>query len=498
MPPLGLPVHFLASGNTRQPYISPPMTAPTRPPIPTRASALEQWSWASYDFANTIFSMNVATLYFSVWLVSDLGASNTMYAGSSALAALIVVLAIPVLGAVSDARRRRKPWVVGFTVVCCVACAAIGVLGQRTLPVVGAEVLAPTTRPEAWHPGFAELKWVLLAYVIANATYQAALPFYNAMMPDLVPGEEQGRLSGFGTALGYLGSIFGVLLVVPFFNHALPVLGPISDGTMAVLRRLVPFTSHGGRVSTFVPTAIAFLLLSLPIFLFCHDRAPKHVSARVAWRDAFAEVAHTIRDARRHPGALRFILTSFLYQDAIGTIIGFMTLYAVEAVGFARGTETTLFVVLTIPAIIGSYVAGRLVDRYGARRTLQITLISWVVLLIGLILVPSKAAFWWLGVCIGLVFGGVPTAERPVLLSLVPQEDAGRYFSLMLLSARAAAVVGPLIWGITVDTLQPKLGTSIAYRSAVGTVALMFAAAVYLMRGVPDHPVRTTVHSAAG
>jgi UMF1 family MFS transporter len=332
--------------------------------------------------------------------------------------------------------------------------------------------------------------------VIANATYQAALPFYNAMMPDLVPGEEQGRLSGFGTALGYLGSIFGVLLVVPFFNHALPVLGPISDATMGVLRRVVPFTSHGGRVSTFVPTAIAFLLLSLPLFFLCHDRAPKRVSARVAWRAAFAEVAHTIRDARRHPGTLRFILTSFLYQDAIGTIIGFMTLYAVEAVGFERGTETTLFVVLTIPAIIGSYIAGRLVDRYGARRTLQITLISWVVLLIGLILVPSKAAFWWIGVGIGFVFGGVPTAERPVLLSLVPQEDAGRYFSLMLLSARAAAVVGPLIWGITVDTLQPRLGTSIAYRSAVGTVAMMFTGAVYLMRKVPDQPVRTTVHAA--
>ena len=472
------------------------MTSHSAAPVRTRASGLERWSWASYDFANTIFSMNVATLYFSVWLVSDLGASNTLYAGSSALAALLVVLAIPVLGAVSDARRRRKPWVVGFTVVCCVACAAIGVLGQRTLPVVGAEVIAPAAAPASWQPGFHELKWVLLAYVLANATYQAALPFYNAMMTDLVPGEEQGRLSGFGTALGYLGSIFGVLLVVPFFNHALPVLGPISDGTMAFLRRVVPYTAHGGRVSTFVPTGIAFLVLSLPLFLFCHDHAPAHVSTRVAWREAFAEVAHTIRDSKRHPGVLRFILTSFLYQDAIGTIIGFMTLYAVEAVGFQRGTETTLFVVLTIPAIIGSYVAGLLVDRFGARRTLQITLVSWVLLLIGLILVPSKAAFWWLGVCIGLVFGGVPTAERPVLLSLVPQEDAGRYFSLMLLSARAAAIVGPLIWGVTVDMLQPRVGTSLAYRSAVGTVALMFAGAVFLMRKVPDRPVQTRVRAA--
>ena len=442
--------------------------------------------------------MNVATLYFSVWLVSDLGASSMLYGAASALAAMIVAVSIPVLGAVSDARRRRKPWVVWFTVVCCAACVAIGILGQRSLPLVGAEVLRPQPVPVAWHPGFAELKWVLLAFVIANASYQAALPFYNAMMPDLAPGDEQGRLSGFGTALGYLGAIFGVLLVVPFFNHALPVIGPLGDGTMRVLRRLVPFTEHGGRVSTFVPTGIIFFVLSLPLILFCRDHAPVVVRARVAWREAFAEVAHTLRDARRHPGALRFILTSFLYQDAVGTIIGFMALYAVKAVGFARGTETTLFVVLTIPAIFGSYLAGWLVDRIGARRTLQLTLLSWIVLLVGLIVVPSRAAFWAIGLLIGLVFGGVPTAERPVLLSLVPQEEAGRYFSLMLLSARAAAVLGPVIWGFTVDSLEPSFGTGIAYRSAVGTVALMFAGAAFLLRGVPDRPVQTIIPTEPG
>jgi MFS transporter, UMF1 family len=458
-----------------------------------RASALERWSWASYDFANTIFSMNVATLYFSVWVVSDLGASSTLYATASAAAALLVVIAIPVLGAVSDAQRRRKPWVVWFTVACCLACTAIGVLGQRMLPLVGTEVAAPQSLPVGWHAGFSQLKWVLSAFVIANATYQAALPFYNAMMPDLAPGEEQGRLSGFGTALGYLGAIFGVLLVVPFFNRALPLLGPLNGTVLSVLHRLVPFTSAGGRVSTFVPTGLLFFLLALPLFLFCRDHAPAAGRARIAWREAFAEVAHTLRDARRHPGALRFILTSFLYQDAMGTIIGFMSLYAVEAVGFTRGTETTLFVVLTIPAILGSYLAGHLVDRIGPRRTLEFVLLSWVLLLVGLIVVPSRNAFWALGLLIGLVFGGVPTAERPVLLSLIPQAEAGRYFSLMLLSARAAAVVGPLIWGITVDTLQPTFGTSIAYRSAVGTVALMFMAALLLLRGVPDRRVRTAV-----
>ncbi len=457
----------------------------------TRASGLERWSWALYDFANTIFSMNIATLYFSVWLVSDLGASNTLYGVSTAISSLLVAAAIPVLGAMSDARRRRKSWVVGFTLASAAGCAVIGILGQTTLPVVGAEVSNATAVAPGWHAGLSDLTWVLVAYIVANFAYQAAMPFYNAMLPELVPVEEQGRLSGFGTGLGYVGSIAGVLLVVPFFNASLPMIGRLSTGTMAVLRSVFPFTSHGGRVATFLPTGALFLLFSLPLFFFCRDHAPAPRGTRVAWKKAFHDVASTLRDARRHPGALRFILTSFVYQDAIGTIIGFMTLYAVKAVGFTAGSEVTLFMVLTVPAIFGSYLQGLMVDRYGAKRTLMLTLAIWVVLLFGMILVPSKTGFWIIGLFIGLNFGGVPTAERPVLLSLVPDVEAGRYFSLMLLSARVAAVFGPLLWAFTVDGLEPRLGTAIAYRAAVFSVALMFVVALLLLRGVPDRRERS-------
>ena len=330
-----------------------------------RAPWRERASWALYDFANTIFSMNVATLYFSVWFIKDLGASSTLYAISSDISSILVVLSVPVLGALSDVRRRRKPWVVGFTVVSCVACAAIGVLGQATLPIVGAQTVGTMSSAEGWHPTFASLAWVIVAFTIANYTYQAAQPFYNAMMSDLAPPDEQGRLSGIGTAVGYVGTIVGLLLVAPFFGGELPLLGPLPARFIAALRALVPFTSHAGRVSTFVPTALLFLLFSLPLFVFCRDHYPVLEKTAVSWRQVFRDVLHTLRDARRYPGAMPFILASFLYQDAIGTIVSFMAIYAIKAMKFPDGTETTLFLVLTIPAIFGSYLAGVLTDRIG-------------------------------------------------------------------------------------------------------------------------------------
>src|SRR3954471_19307622 len=133
-----------------------------------RAPARERWSWALYDFSNTIFSMNVATLYFSVWIVSDLRSTDLVYALANAVASILMVVAIPVLGAISDARRRRKPWVVGFTIASCLACGAIGILGQATLPLVGEGVAHPVSMPPGWHVSTAALVPVLVAFVIAN------------------------------------------------------------------------------------------------------------------------------------------------------------------------------------------------------------------------------------------------------------------------------------------------------------------------------------------
>src|SRR5215203_7391243 len=68
-----------------------PIVTPSGDVVATRAPARERWSWALYDFSNTIFSMNIATLFFAVWLVRDIGASNTMAALASSISSVLVV-----------------------------------------------------------------------------------------------------------------------------------------------------------------------------------------------------------------------------------------------------------------------------------------------------------------------------------------------------------------------------------------------------------------------
>jgi UMF1 family MFS transporter len=445
----------------------------------------ERISWALYEFANTVFSMNMATLFFSAWLVKDLGHSNTLFATVNGIASAMVVLSIPLLGAISDATQRRKPWVVGFTLVSCAATVALAVIAQRSLPLVGDGVIRTNNVAAAANALTIPLLAALLAFVIANYTYQSAQPFFNAMLPDLVPREEQGRLSGLGAALSYVGAITAVLVAFPFFQGSLPLLGAVPEGILSVLRSL-PFAGTGGRVSTFVPTAILFLLFSLPLFFFCRDHNALSKSTRIQWRQAFRDVKSTLSDAKKYPGALRFILTSFVYQDAMGTIVSNMALYAIFAMGFAEGAEATLFIVLTLPAVIGSYVIGKVVDRAGPKKTLSLVLLCWAILLTAMIATPSRTAFWVIGGLIGLIYGGVQTAERPLLLTLIPAHDAGRFFSLMVLSSRAAAVLGPFVWAFTVDALLPRAGPRVAYRAGLATVAIAMIIALLMLRKVPD------------
>jgi len=450
-----------------------------------RAPARERISWALYDFANTVFSMNMTTLFFSAWIVADFHRSNTLYATVNGITSAMVVLSIPVFGAISDATQRRKPWVVGFTLVSCVATVFVAVIGESWLPLVGAGVVARNGLPPLAESLTLPLAAVLFAFIIANYTYQGAQPFYSAMLPDLVPKSEQGRLSGLAAAFGYIGAITAVLVAFPFFQGSLPLLGDVPPAILGALRS-IPYAGAGGRVSTFVPTAILFLLFSLPLFIFCRDHHAIPGKQSVSWRKALHDAAATLQETKKYPGSLRFILTSFLYQDAMGTIVSGMALYAIFAMGFAEGAEATVFLVLTIPAVVGSYLIGKVVDRIGPKKSLSLVLLAWVVLLTAMIATSSRTAFWVIGAFIGLIYGGVQTAERPLLLTLIPSEEAGRFFSFMVLSSRAAAVVGPFVWAFTIDHLLPTAGPKVAYRAGVATVAVAMVLALLMLQKVPD------------
>jgi len=311
-------------------------------------SAVEGLSWALYDFANTIFSFAIVSFAMSLWSIRFLGEAGGQFWFTFAVSISVLINAAvsPVLGAMSDRTGRRKPFLGVFTAL----------------------AIAPTL-----FIGFVNVGIGLLFFAIANFAYQAALIYYDALLPDVARPETRGRLSGVGVALGYLGTIVSGLLFKLTTN---------ADG--------------GSTAASFLLIGSLFAVFAAPIFLRVRERSPRGEQFRMidalrSWGQLQATIVH----ARQTPVLLRFIVGRFFYSDPVNTAIVVMSAFATQAIGFTDSEALNILLLLTVVAVIASFGWGWLCDRVGPKRTLLWVLVSWTggLLLLGLVLdkIPSVA-----------------------------------------------------------------------------------------------------------
>ena len=388
------------------------------------------FSWCLYDFANTIFSMNVISLYFALWVTVDHDGQDILYSTALSLSMLAVALSVPVFGALSDTTGKRRAPLIGLTLLCIFSTGLIG------------------TTDHLWTG--------LILFMVANYGYQSALVFYNGMLPSISQGSHVGLVSGYGVALGYLGSIIGMLMVKPFVES-------------------------GGRSSAFLPTAGLLLLFSLPCFLFVKDRETRSVPFfRI--KEAFNTLKKTFLRARQYHTLFRFILIHFLVLDAVNTIIAFMSIYASKVIGFDDGQIIKFLISSTVGAMIGSLIIGILVKRKGTIWSYWLVLGLWIVSLSLTAVSQSESIFWLVGPIAGVGMGGVWVVSRAFIVELSPPEKVGEFFGLYGLAGKAASILGPMLWGGVVWALNTT-GT-LKYRVAVTVLLGIVIAAAFLFRGL--------------
>ncbi len=413
-------------------------------------SAAEGLSWALYDFANTIFSFAIVSFAMGPWATRFLGEATGTLAFTVTASASVLVNAIvsPALGAMSDRTGGRKRYLLVFTVLCIVPAALIGLVSI----------------------------WIgLLAFGIANFGYQAALIYYDAMLPDVARPTTRGRLSGVGVALGYLGTIVSGLLL-----------------------RFTTDDQGLITASSFVLVAALFAIFAIPLFVVVREAQRPGTPFRVM--DAvgsWGQLAVTWRHAGEQPGLRRFIVGRFFYSDAVNTAIAVMSLFTIHAVGFSESEALSVLLLLTVVAVVASFGWGMLVDRWGPKRTLLTVLLSWMVglLLGGLVL--EKPVFLLAGAILGSGLGGVAVTDRLYLLRLTPPERVGEMFGLFGLAGKFSAVVGPILYGAIIYFLLEPLGRS-AYQIAILSLLVLMGIGYWILRGVPEGSAHPDVEEQFG
>ncbi len=395
------------------------------------SNRLAIFSWSLYDFANTIFSMNVISLYFALWVTVDHDGQDILYSTALSLSMLAVALSVPVFGALSDTTGKRRVPLTALTLLCVFCTGLIG------------------TTDHLWTG--------LILFMVANYGYQSALVFYNGMLPSISRGSHVGLVSGYGVALGYLGSIIGMFMVQPFVES-------------------------GGRSSAFLPTAGLLLFFSLPCFLFVKDPEAGRAAPPARFKEAFNTLKQTFLRVRQYRSLFRFILIHFLVLDAVNTIIAFMSVYASKVIGFSGGQITKFLISSTVFAMIGSWVIGILVKHKGIIWSYWLVLALWIASLSLAAISQSEALFWLVGPLAGVGMGGVWVVSRAFIIELSPPEKVGEFFGLYGMAGKAASIMGPLLWGGVVWTLDTT-GT-FKYRVAVTVLLGIVVVAAFLFRGL--------------
>ncbi len=415
------------------------------------------WSWVLYDLANTIFSISILTVFFPLWVEGEVGDGAWLVNLATALSALLVFFTAPILGAIADLHQRRVPYLVVLTLISVLLTALLDVEGGILVGVA--------------------------LFVAADLTYQSAIVFYNALLPGVAAGRGVGRISGYGTAAGYVGTILALILLTFFVSDAETVrsmLGPLG-GWME--------TGGEQNQNAFLPTAVLYLAFSLPAFFFVPDpavRAPRPVALGVAYRD----VVSTVKNLRRYAGLGTFVLATILYMDAANTAVSNMALYGREVFGLDSAGVRNLLLFSTVFAVVGSAASGFATDRIGPKRTLLAIPSLWLVSIALSAAAPAQWTLFLAGPLVGIALGGTWTVSRVMLVALSPPEKVGEFFGLFSLAGRFSAVLGPALTGILLLVFGRG---AIAYRISIGSLALIMALGIFFLSRVPDARPAPTV-----
>ncbi len=394
------------------------------------------WSWALYDLANTIFSMNIISLYFPIWVVNEMGGRDGHVSIANSAAMVIIILLAPLLGALSDQSPRRMPFLVGSTAICCAATFFIG---------------------------FGPLTIGLILFVFANAAFQSSGIFYDALLPSVSTERDRGRVGGLGVSIGYVGAFLGVIMGLAVLN--------LTDLGMAWV---------------FVGTAVMFLGFALPCFIWVQERRRRSTpTLRVALQGSMRSLRETVGRLKYYAGLRRFLIGRLFYTDAANTLIVFMAVYATNEAGFSDNEAQILLMAGIAGAIPGGLIWGRIVDRYGPRTSLLAVQIIWAIVftmvaLIGFADLPGEL-LWVFAPIAGATLAGTWTADRPFMLRLAPPRHLGQFYGLYSIMGRFASITGPLTWALIVDILlwgRPF---------AVFTLTFSVMIAFFILRPVSDH-----------
>jgi UMF1 family MFS transporter len=287
-------------------------------------------------------------------------------------------------------------------------------------------------------------------------------------------------VSSYGWAMGYLGG--GLLLLINLIFYLMHESLGIETGLAIRL--------------CLASAGVWWIGFSLITWSRLRQRhAPRKLPEGQTYvRVGFKQLWLTLKGMKNFPETLRFLLSYFLYNDGIQTVIAVSATFAAAPIirgglEIETGTLSMIILFIQFAAFFGALLWGRLAGKVGAKVSIIISLVIWAVVVIyafvGLKGETRVTEFWVLGFFIALVMGGSQAISRSLFSQLIPKGKEAEFYSFYEVSERGTSWIGPLIFGLVnqlTGSLRPAI-LSLIFFFIMGLIILPF---VNVQKGMAD------------
>ena len=365
-----------------------------------------RWSWYFYDFGNSAYASVILLAVFSAYFKNVVvgGAEGTRLWGLAVgIAAIIVAVISPILGSIADYAKSKKTFLILFT--------ALSVIFTGLLFFVRK----------------GDVVTGMVFFILAEIGYRAAQVFYDALLTSVSTPENIGTVSGKGWAIGMLGGIAALLVV------------------------LVPIQLVGNSVIpySFLITAVFYLVSSIPMFLWVKEihEEPAQQKEKGFIRVAFERLLHTFRSIKSYKEFLKYTVAFLIYNDGIMMLMDFAAIIGATLFGMNQIQLILFVIVIQMSGAVGALLFGKISDRLSSKDSVVISLAILICCITALLFADKLIWFFVIGFFAGFSLSGAQAVSRSMVSQFAPPEKTTEFYGFLSVAGRTSTFVGPLVFG---------------------------------------------------
>ena len=380
-----------------------------------------------YDLANSAYTMIIITFvtsaYFANQIVGNPQLGAAYWQWTAGLCGIVIALTGPFIGALADKKPKGK----------------INFLQIFTLLCILTTCLFWFSKP---NPNY--ILFTLIIFFISNYCYEVGTIFYNSLLKKCSDENNIGKTSGFAFALGYIGSIPILLLVLYFF----------------ILPDTIPFGLDKNNFEhiRFIPLIVAFwfFIFSMPMINYFKKKISYEEN------DDTTQVAKKIIEIiwqKKFTSVGKFLLARMIYSDALIVLIAGGGVYASGVFNFTSSDLLQLAIAGNIVAFVGVLIGGYLNDKLSSKKIILFCIaVLTCTVVYGSLIAQTKSEFFYNVIVISFFIGSIQSASRVMMTKLLSKTDLGKGFGLFSFSGRVTAFAGPLMVGTLTFLYSQRIG----------------------------------------